>query len=120
MIDAGFDLRKLASNSPESMNKIKIDETHNFTSNDENPTRNVLETVWDIKKDEIVFDFNDLVDEGFKRLITKRSILSISPKIFNRLGLLSLIAIQLKLLFQLIYTEKIQWDQKFPGSIFNK
>ena len=45
MIDAGFDLRKLASNSPESMNKIKIDETHNFTSNDENPTRNVLETV---------------------------------------------------------------------------
>ena len=48
------------------MNNIKIDETRTFTSNDEISTRKVLGTTWDIKKDEIVLNFNDLVDEGFK------------------------------------------------------
>ena len=48
------------------MNKIKIDETRIFTSNDEISTRKVLGTTWDIKKDEIVLNFSGLVDEGFK------------------------------------------------------
>ena len=48
------------------MNKIKIDETRIFTSNDKISTRKVLGTTRDIKKDEIVLNFNDLVDDGFK------------------------------------------------------
>ena len=48
------------------MNKIKIDETRIFTSNDEISTRKVLGTTRDIKKDEIVLNFNYLVAEGFK------------------------------------------------------
>ena len=120
MRNAGFDLRKWASNSSELMNKIKMNETHNFIPIDKNSTRKVLGITWDIKSDEIIFDFSDLVAEAFERIITKRSILSISSKLFDPLGLLSPITIQLKLLFQLICSNKIPWHQEIPDSISDK
>ena len=56
MRDAGFDLRKWASNSSDLMYTIEMNETHDFIPIDKNPTRKVLEITWDIK-----CDFNDLV-----------------------------------------------------------
>ena len=99
MHDTGFDLRKWATNSAELMNKIEMNETHDFIPNDKNLTRKVLGITWDIKNDEIIFDVNDLVAEAFKIITTKRSILSNGSKIFDRLSLFSPITIQLKLLF---------------------
>ena len=61
MHDAGFDLRKWASNSSELMKKIEMNETHDFTPIGKNSTRKVLGITWGIKSDEIIFDFNDLV-----------------------------------------------------------
>ena len=42
MHDAGFNLRKWASNSSELMNKIEMNEAHDFIPIDKNPTRMVL------------------------------------------------------------------------------
>ena len=120
MHDAGFDLRKWASNSSELMKKIEMNETHDFTPIGKNSTRKVLGITWDIKSDEIIFDFSDLVAEAFERIITKRSILSVSSKLFDPLGLLSPITIQLKLLFQLICSDRISWDQEIRDSISDK
>ena len=58
-----------------------MNETHDFTPIDKNSTRKVLGITWDIKSDEIIFDFSDLVAEAFERIITKRSISSISMSI---------------------------------------
>ena len=96
MHDAGFYLQKLASNSSELINKIEMNETHDFIPIDKNPARMVLEITWGIKNYEIIFDFNDLAAEAFKRITSKRLILSISLKIFDPLDLLSPITIQLK------------------------
>ena len=98
------------------MKKIKMNETHDFTPTSKNSTRKVLEVTWDI----IIFDFIDLVAEAFERITAKRSILSISSKLFDPLGLLSPITIQLKLLFQLICSDKIPWDQEMPDGISDK
>ena len=54
MHDAGFDLRKWASNSSELMKKIEMNETHDFTPIGKNSTRKVLGITWDIKTDEII------------------------------------------------------------------
>ena len=48
---------------------------HDFTPIDKNSTRKVLGLIWDIKIDEIIFDFNDLVAEAFGKITTKRLIL---------------------------------------------
>ena len=42
MHDAGFDLRKWASNTSELMKKIERNETHDFTPTGKNSTRKVL------------------------------------------------------------------------------
>ena len=42
MHDAEFNLRKWASNSSELMNKIEMNEAHDFIPIDKNPTRMVL------------------------------------------------------------------------------
>ena len=103
-----------------------MNETNDFIPIDKNSTRKVLGITWSIKIDEIIFDFSDLVAEAFERITTKRSILSISSKFFDPRGLLSPITIQLKLLFQLIYSDKIpwdqeiSWDQEMPDSISDK
>ena len=72
MHDAGFDLQNWSSNSSELMNKIEINEKHGF-----------------INIEKIIFDLHNLFAEVFKRVPTKRWILSISSKILDRLGLLS-------------------------------
>ena len=110
-----------ASNSSELMNKIEMNETHDFTLTDKNSMRKVLGITWDIKSDEIIFDFSDLVAEAFERITTKISIPSIiSSKLFDPLALLSPITIQSKLLFQLNCSDKIPRDQEIPDSISDK
>ena len=54
------------------------------------------------------------------KLLTKRSILSISSKIIVPIGLLPPITTWLKLLFQLICSNKTPWDQEILYSICHK
>ena len=117
MKEGGFELRKWASNSVELMNKINRDENINCSdsSNESNHTRKVLGINWDLVADTIIFDFDELVNEAFSLPMTKRSILKISAKIFDPLGLTSPITIQLKMLFQIICTNKFNWDDPLPN-----
>ena len=50
--------------------------------------KKVLGLTWDISKDTINFCFEHLVEEAFELPMTNRSILSISARIYDRLGLL--------------------------------
>ena len=112
MKEGGFELRKWASNSVELMNKINRDENISCSdsSNESSHTRRVLGIKWDLAADTIIIYFDELVNEAFLLPITKRSILKISAKIFDPLGLTSPITIQFKMLFQIICTSKFNWD----------
>ena len=72
MHDAGFDLRKWASNSSELMKKIESKSMKHMILHPLIKTQR--EITWDIKSDKIIFDFSNLVAEAFKRINTKRSI----------------------------------------------
>ena len=106
--EGGFELRKWASNSVELINKINRKENVSCSdsSNKSNYTRKVLGITWDLAADTIIFYFDELVSEVFSLPMTKRSILKISGKIFDPLGLTSPITIQ----FKMICTNKFNWD----------
>ena len=122
MKEGGFELRKWASNSVELMNKINREENINCSDslNELNHTRKVLGINWDLEADTIIFYFDELVNEAFSLPMTKRSILKISPKVFDPLGLLSPITIQFKMLFQIIWTNKFNWDYSLPNNLLKQ
>ena len=85
-----------------------------------NHTRKVLGINWDLEADTIIFYFDELVNEAFSLPMTKRSILKISAKIFDPLGLISPISIQFKMLFQIICTNKFSWDDSLPNDLLKQ
>ena len=116
MKEGGFELAKWASNSKELINLIKsqvdIPNTEQY--------RKVLGLSWDTKLDELVFSFDELVDEALKLPRTKDSLLSISSKIYDPLGVLIPITIQSKMMFQRICTEKMDWDDLLPNDVWTQ
>ena len=122
MKEGGFELHKWNSNFVELMNKINQEENINCSdsSNESNHTRKVLGINWDLEADTLIFHFDELVDEAFSLPMTKRSILKISAKIFDPLGLISPISIQSKMLFQIICTSKFSWDDSLPKDLLKQ
>ena len=122
MKEGGFELRKWASYSVELMNKINRDENINCSdsSNESNITRKILGINWDLAADTIIFYFDELVNEAFPLPMTKRSILKISAKIFDPLGFTSPITIQFKMLFQIIFTNKFNWDDPLSNDLLKE
>ena len=117
MGDAGFELRKWETNLVELKRKI-YDEIKETVS-DSCVEKKVLGLSWDISKDSINFYFEHLKEEAFDLPMTKRSILSISAKIYDPLELLSPVTIQLKMLFQIICQDKTSWDTILEKSLQN-
>ena len=102
MKEGGFELCKWASNSVELINKINLKENINFndSSNESNHAKKVLGITWDLAADTIIFCFDELVSEAFSLPMTKRSILKISGKIFDRLDLHHQLQYNLKCCFK--------------------
>ena len=119
MKEGSFELCKWASNSVELMNR---DENINCSDspNESNYTRKVLGINWDLADDKIIFYFDELVNEAFSLTMTERSILKISANISGPLGLTSPITIQFKMLFQIICTNKFNWDDPLPNDLLKE
>jgi hypothetical protein len=83
-------------------------------------TVKVLGSIWNTASDTLEFNFSNLVDEAKSLPPTKRSLLKISAKIFDPLGLLSPFTIQWKVLFQLMCNENIEWDDELSGEHLKK
>ena len=84
MGDAGFELRKWETNLVSLKRKIYNDIKETFP--DSCVEKKVLGLTWDISKDSIIFYFEQLLNEAFDLPMTKRSILSISAKIYDPWG----------------------------------
>ena len=75
----------------------------------------VLGSIWNIATDEFTFDFSDLAEQAKLLPSTKRSLLKISAKIIDPLGLLSPFTIQWKILFQVLCNERTNWDEQLSN-----
>ena len=138
MSEGGFNLRKWNTNSPvlqESINKCKIhqdsptqsekkvtieDESYIKSTTGRNNLSNeksvkVLGSNWNTHSDELFFDFEDLITYTKSLPITKQALLKLSAKIFDPLGFLSPFTIRLKVMFQILCCEKIDWDEELHG-----
>lgn len=80
----------------------------------------VLGSVWNTATDHFVFDLVDLSGQAKKLPTTKRSLLKISAKIFDPIGVLSPFTIQWKILFQELCNERADWDEQLKDDHLKK
>ena len=140
----GFNLRKWSSNSDDltkSIDTLESRETDRLTGRstvgtsdvvqeDSSFTRStigkeaivtettqvkVLGMAWDTVADAFLFNLAELIEYARSLPVTKRSLLKWSSKIFDPLGFLSPFTIRLKILFQVLCLDKIDWDGELQG-----
>ena len=120
MAKGAFNLRKSNSNSNELLQLINNkeesvaqtktekstslveEEDESFIKSTVGPTRTAdtlvktLEVCWNTATDEISFDFTKLIESANTMQATKRSLLQLTAKVFDPLGLLSAFTITMK------------------------
>jgi len=139
MAGGGFNLRKWNSNSQTLLKSTETCESsqeqrgsvdHATAENDESyakssitpgnsETKNntvvkVLGMNWDTVEDNFFFNFTDLCDYGKSLPVTKRSVLKLSAMVFDPMGFLTLCTVEMKILFQELSLDKIDWDSNLP------
>ena len=140
MKSGGFTLLKWNSDSREVRERIAKEQTFTAsnvgsvdTSNDPVITENavlppstppkskemtqvkILGLNWDVHTDELKCETTELIAYAKSLPITKRSVLKISAKIFDPLGLLSPFTIKMKILFQILCNRRIDCDTPLSG-----
>ena len=89
-------------------------------STSENAIVKVLGSIWNTDTNRFMFDLVDLSQHTSLLPTRKRSLLKISAKIFDPLGLLSPFTIQWKVLFQELPIECTNWDDQLKGDHLQK
>lgn len=80
----------------------------------------VLGIYWDVVKDEFRYDLSDLIKYAESLPLTKRSVLKLSAKVFDPMGLVTPVTISMKILFQSLCLEKVNWDERLEGEALVK
>ena len=109
---ASFNLRKFQSNSKELESKLqaKYGETDNPTVTGKTK---VLGVIWDKENDELCFELKTLMNLK----PTKRNVLKALASIYDPLGLINPIVLTLKLFFQKLCLNKLDWDTPLDGDL---
>ena len=116
MCQGGFNLRKWKTNSKILQGKI------NLAEGEDSETHEVklLGVRWNTELDTFQFDFKEVTEFVRSLPPTKRSILRISAKVFDPLGLLSPFVIKTKILFQTLCKSKLEWDSTLEGEMLHQ
>ena len=142
--EGGFNLRKWITNSPKLLDLIRED--HTKAEGGSSEQRSVVEDMetyarttvghleeldmknehkvlglnWNCVSDEFAFKFEALLKlaEGLEP--TRRNLLKVTSSFFDPLGILSLVLVQMKLLFQVLCKEKVGWDAPLPEPVRRK
>ena len=76
----------------------------------------ILGTLWNYHNDNLVFDFTNTASLAKRVEPTKRNVISTASKMYDPLGMISLITVQFKILFQELCKDKKDWDEPLEGS----
>ncbi|XP_044172645.1 uncharacterized protein LOC114972132 [Acropora millepora] len=139
MASGGFNLRKWNTNSQtllksieacensqeqkESVDQCTAEDDESYAKSSITPgnseTKNdtvvkVLGMNWDTVEDNFLFNFTDLCDYGMSLPVTKRSVLKLSAMVFDPIGFLTPYTVEMKILFQELCLDKIDWDSSLP------
>lgn len=108
---ACMNLRKWKSNEPELMSETPCPPLDLNIGNSE-PSK-TLGLGWLTQSDELCFS----ADPSSSLEYTKREMLSIISQIFDPMGLLAPSVIQMKMLLQKLWLQKLSWDERLPAEI---
>ena len=146
MSEGGFNLRKWKTNSRELRYKIAQDEAVNqgdtgqqsvgkIQEDDESYAKSTTGTVssaskesvvkvlglnWNIHTDEFYFECDELYDYAVSLPLSKRSVLKVTAKIFDPIGILTPFTIGMKVLFQELCVTKHDWDGELQSELLKK
>ena len=139
MLQGGFNLRKWNSNDKVLLHEIrKFENEGNVSTNGKSESQTVKEddqtyseyatgspanekyskvlgVNWDSANDTLVQDVTHIITFAKSLPITKCSVLKLAAKIFDPLGCINAFTINLKLLFQQLCIDKIEWDKPLTG-----
>jgi hypothetical protein len=141
MVEAGFNLRKWSSNSKELIKKIsepnyseegKSHKAKNVSEDDATYTRTtlgadheineerehkVLGITWNHDTDELSVDLSHIVKAAANLPATKRTVLKVTARVYDPLGWISPIIVEMKVLFQKICEMKGDWDAELTSEL---
>ena len=110
----------------ESISQIAEDDTsyakacfNPLTSNEKCEVK-VLGLTWNYVHDTFKYSIQDLAVLARQLPVTKRSVLKMSARVFDPLGLITPFSINLKILFQELCLEATDWDVELPDPFKNK
>lgn len=109
-----FNLRKYKSNNTSLFNNLEKDKNDSLTISESSST---LGLGWKPSSDTIYFPIKHVSSDNKVSVVTKRSIMSNTFKIFDPLGLLSPVVIKPKIILQNIWRLKLDWDEPVPDEI---
>ncbi|XP_073955670.1 uncharacterized protein [Choristoneura fumiferana] len=115
----GFNLVKWISNDKELMSRIPTSHKSPLVvkfDDDPNADTKIIGMQWQPNDDNFQFKIN--IDLPQK--CTKRSILSVTARLFDPLGLISPVVAYMKLLIQECWKLQLDWDDEVPDSIVSK
>ncbi|XP_006818999.1 uncharacterized protein LOC102803656, partial [Saccoglossus kowalevskii] len=114
MKSCGFNLRAWSSNSHEVCTLADKANTLNRDTN-----VNVLGIRWKVDSDELCYPTR-VNDRLYDNPVTKRTIVQDTASLYDPLGYLSPIHIKAKLLIQLLWKQKLGWDDKLSDDMTQK
>ncbi|XP_053949452.1 uncharacterized protein LOC128857733 [Anastrepha ludens] len=108
----GFNIRKWCSNEDGALQGVLDSDCENLLKfHDGSDVAKTLGLIWDPKTDNFLFSFSP-IDNNART--TKRTILSHIAKIYDPLGLVSPVITKAKIFLQILWKEKLQWDESLP------
>ena len=123
MKSGGFQLRKWMSNSEEVFKFINEKEKAGIDPNGDGTASNIQKVLglsWDVKSDEFVFSFENIVTTFNQMKKTKRNLLKLSSMFFDPMGKICPIVLLLKVLFKSLCQDKHGWDEIIPIQVSEK
>ena len=79
-------------------------------------TNKILGVNWNNDSDELCFHFQDIIAYGKILLVAKRSLVRVCAKLFDLLGVLSPVIVRMKVAFQELCFEGVNWDVELQGA----
>ncbi|XP_028412045.1 uncharacterized protein LOC114534774 [Dendronephthya gigantea] len=76
---------------------------------------NILGTSWNEYSDEFCYDLSELVEYSNSLPPTERSVLKLSAKVFDPIGLFAPFTVTMKILFQTLCSGSLDWDDELDG-----
>lgn len=121
MKKGGFNIRKWSSNEQKILEDIKTQESKSddniFTFKTDNISK-TLGLCWNSAEDKFTFQWTD--PKNAQMTLTKRNLLSEISKLFDPLGWLAPLTTKLKLLFQKIWQDDLNWDDQVTDNIYKE